>query len=406
MSDSDLHSRSRLAGYEPEILFNAIVLIVGAGALGQNLALDLALAGVGELEIVDFDTFEAHNATRSPLYPSTVEQQRWGMEKAVVAAQKLLPMMTAPAPKIRYAAVPIQALGELPILRADLVYSTVDNLTARAYLAERCRLLHRPLIEGGFRAETMNLTVFDTSGDDPCYRCLNPKKTGAFSCTQYALQAEAAQIIPAIQNTATTLAGLQAETGILWLHGERHMSNRAVYANIRAMTMHLVEISRDPECPGIHWQQFNDPLRLEVTANEPVAQVLKAVEQVTGPAKIRFPDPLVVRITCTRCGSAVNAAVPEWRWLLSPLCSACGGPFSHAREEASVQAPADVSIESKEYLHTSEEHALTRLTCKQLGLPAGAVFEVWPDTPRAEFGEFYLMQLQGTIDQLMKEVAR
>jgi len=217
MLDHDIHSRSRLAGYDPEKLFSARVLIVGAGALGQNLALDLALAGIGEISIVDFDLFEPHNVTRSPLYPTqAAERQAWGLEKAKVVAHKLLPLMTAPQPKVYYAVAPIQALGDLPIAHAHLVYAAVDNTEARAYLAEHCHIVYRPLIEAGFHAEIFTLTTFGPDGNDPCYRCMHPERLGAYSCTHYALQVEQAQAIPAIQNTAAVVAGIQAESGIQW----------------------------------------------------------------------------------------------------------------------------------------------------------------------------------------------
>ena len=47
--NNELFSRERLAGYDPEIMKATRMLIVGAGALGQNTALNLALAGVGEI---------------------------------------------------------------------------------------------------------------------------------------------------------------------------------------------------------------------------------------------------------------------------------------------------------------------------------------------------------------------
>ena len=68
-SNNNTFSRERLAGYDPERINNSTVLIVGAGALGQNTALDLALSGIGEMRIVDRDRFEEHNRTRSPALP-------------------------------------------------------------------------------------------------------------------------------------------------------------------------------------------------------------------------------------------------------------------------------------------------------------------------------------------------
>lgn len=398
VAEDDVHSRSRLAGYSPEILFNSTVLIVGVGALGQNLALNLALAGVGELLIVDFDAFEAHNATRSPLYPSSAEQAQWGNLKAEVVAHKLLPMMTASSPRIYYAVAPIQSLGDLPLLQAQLVFSAVDNQNARAYLAERCHLIGRPLIEGGLYIADLNISVCGPDGDDPCYRCISPEKKGAFPCTLHALMVEEQQALPAIQNTAAVLAGLQAEAGIQWLHGEQSLLNMYIHANIHTMTMETVRIVRDSLCPGVHWPRTIWPPKIvEVGGDDTLAQLMNAVEAEIGLAEIRFPDVFVVRNFCARCERLTEAYVPAWDWLASPYCVNCGGPFPLAEE--------DSELSGKEGIYTNEdEEDIVRLQCKQVGLSSGTICEIWPTANREQFGERYFLQLKGAIDDLMEEV--
>ena len=65
---SGLFSREALAGYDPERLSSAKVAVVGLGAAGSNVVQTLALAGVGELRLIDFDVVEPTNLTRSPLF--------------------------------------------------------------------------------------------------------------------------------------------------------------------------------------------------------------------------------------------------------------------------------------------------------------------------------------------------
>jgi molybdopterin/thiamine biosynthesis adenylyltransferase len=48
MGEYDRPSRSRLAGYQPDFLFSSHALIVGAGAVGQSLALEGAHTGSHE----------------------------------------------------------------------------------------------------------------------------------------------------------------------------------------------------------------------------------------------------------------------------------------------------------------------------------------------------------------------
>lgn len=398
MVEDDVHSRSRLAGYKPEILFNSSVLIVGLGALGQNLALNLALSGVGELLIVDFDAFETHNVTRSPLYPTAKEEERWSLMKAKVVAHKLLPMMTAPSPRIRYAVAPIQSLGDLPFLHAQLVFSAVDNQNARAYLAERCHVVGRPLIEGGLYAELFNISICGPDSNDPCYRCISPNKMGAFSCTLHALMVEQQQALPAIQNTAAVLAGLQAEVGLQWLHGDLALRNRYIYANTHTLTMNYVPIMRNELCPGTHWSHTNWPPKVvEIKGDTTLTQLMQKVEAEIGSAEIHFPEVFVKYAFCAHCEQLTKAYVPEWEWLRSPYCVNCAGSFPLADNGSNPSG--------KKGVHTSgDEEDIVSLLCKQVGLPSGTFCEIWPIEKREQLGERYFIQLRGTIEDLMEEV--
>jgi len=251
--------------------------------------------------------------------------------------------------------------------------------------------MRQPLIEAGFHAEVFNLSLFGSDADEPCYRCLYPEKEGAFSCTLYALELEEAHAIPAIQNTAAVLAGLQAEAAIQWLHGDTSLRNKRVYGNIHTMALHAVQLTPSPTCPGIHRHSANpSPLLVNISADELLEHLLRMVEKELGPSQIRFPEDLVMRNFCTRCNALTEAHTPAWKWLLSPRCTNCGGPFPLAAEHRQVASKAGI--------HTNEEDEVRNLTCHEAGLPAGTTVEVWPDKHP---NEYYLLQLAGTIDELM-----
>src|SRR5215212_6176095 len=156
-------SRERLAGYDPERISNSTVLIVGAGALGQNTALDLALSGIGEIRIVDRDRFEEHNRTRSPAFPLPEEQEAYGLDKAEVVARKLRRLMTARHPVMRFANKWVQELGDGAFDGVSAVVSAVDSRIARAYLSDKARQHGLAFIEGGFEREHLRITSFPAS---------------------------------------------------------------------------------------------------------------------------------------------------------------------------------------------------------------------------------------------------
>ena len=65
----DKYARLRLINWwDQGRLSKAVVLVVGAGAIGNELIKNLALLGIGKILIVDMDRIEHTNLTRSVLF--------------------------------------------------------------------------------------------------------------------------------------------------------------------------------------------------------------------------------------------------------------------------------------------------------------------------------------------------
>jgi molybdopterin/thiamine biosynthesis adenylyltransferase len=374
--ESEVFSRERLAGYDPEVMRRSVALVVGAGALGQNTAQDLALAGLGEIRLVDRDRFEEHNRTRSPAYPLPEEQALYGLDKARAVAYKLRRLMTAPRPVMRYAQAWIQELGDGAFDGVSVIISCVDSQIARAYLSDKARQHGLPYVEAGFHAADTTLTSFpafaaDEARDAPCWRCSHPNLGSSFSCRFYAAQAEASGVIPAVQNTAAVLGGLQAEAAILALHPALTESNeaRCLALNVRTWKAGSVKLSRDPKCEGMHSRLDSVPIALKTRATDTVEHLLIEMSEYFGrSARLKFPLELFAKLVwqapCTGkgCENMADVREPEWRWRMNPLCEECGGPFPVLVGESlgSAFVYEELSMESKP--------EILGATCEQIGL--------------------------------------
>lgn len=148
-------------------LKNKKVLVVGAGALGNFAGLGLALAGVGHIDILDFDTVETTNLNRQLLFYESV-----GDEKSRALAKKL--QNINPNVKINGISGKLDEsyVGYFREIknRPDLILDCVDRFGTRAiinYFAVRYGI---PLISGGTNPSAGQVVVYNP-GESACLDC-------------------------------------------------------------------------------------------------------------------------------------------------------------------------------------------------------------------------------------------
>lgn len=150
--------------WDQDRLRGAKALVVGAGALGNEIIKNLTLLGVGTIHVVDMDRIESSNLSRSPLF----RQSDVGEYKANVVAKHAMSMN----PDVRV--VPIVGKFEdqigLGLLREmDLVFAGLDSRLARLNVGRACRMVGKPWIDGAIEALQGIVRVF--AADGPCYEC-------------------------------------------------------------------------------------------------------------------------------------------------------------------------------------------------------------------------------------------
>src|SRR5512139_3128291 len=128
-----------ISWWEREKVQNAKVMVVGAGALGNEVIKNLALMGVGHLFIVDFDKVEAANLSRSILFREG-DDNRSKAEIAAARAKSLNPDI-----HVQYMNGDVTSqLGLGMIRRMDVIIGCLDNREARLAVNRFCYWVNKP----------------------------------------------------------------------------------------------------------------------------------------------------------------------------------------------------------------------------------------------------------------------
>ena len=145
-------------------LARAKVLVIGAGALGNEIIKNLALLGVGNIFIVDLDRIENSNLSRSVLYQVT-DSHHFKAETAARAAKEIFPDLNVH----HFNGNVAYDLGMGVFRWADVVLGGLDNREARLAINRYCWRVNRPWIDGAIEQIEGCARVFVPDG--PCYEC-------------------------------------------------------------------------------------------------------------------------------------------------------------------------------------------------------------------------------------------
>ena len=92
IDDLDRYSSLRLISWwRQDRLRSARILVVGAGALGNEVMKNLALLGLGTIYVIDFDLIEPSNLSRSVLFREADAGRREGGGRSRAAPASSIP---------------------------------------------------------------------------------------------------------------------------------------------------------------------------------------------------------------------------------------------------------------------------------------------------------------------------
>lgn len=178
-----------------ERLKSSKMLVLGLGGLGCASAQYLAMAGVGELFLVDFDKVELSNLQRQVLH----DDSRIGMpkvESAKLALQRLNPHIHLHTINKWLEDDELETL----VAKVDVVLDCTDNMQTRNQLDSACAKYKIPLISGAAIRMEGQVSVFTYEQNTPTYRTLSRLfGNNALSCVEAGVLSPIVGLIGSIQ---------------------------------------------------------------------------------------------------------------------------------------------------------------------------------------------------------------
>jgi adenylyltransferase/sulfurtransferase len=319
-------SRFRLIPWwDQEKISVARVLVIGAGALGNEILKNLALLGFARIVVVDLDSIDASNLSRSILYRSSDIGQR----KADVAARATREIF--PEAQVHpITANVVHGLGLGIFGWADVVLAGLDNREARLWINRACWMMNKPWIDGAIEGINGVARVF-LPGTPPCYECTLGETDWAIlnkrmSCNLLTLESDTEGKVPTTPTISSIIAGLQVQEALKLLHGLPVLGGRGFIFEGLNHTSYRVEYTENSDCMS-HYT-FAEVVKLPRKSPDlTLAALFAQAQRDLGAPEIslEFSRDVVHKLQCPKCGAeeelfAAVGTVPYARG----KCPACG----------------------------------------------------------------------------------
>lgn len=198
-----------------ERLSQLTATVIGVGAIGRQVALQLAAIGAPRIQLIDFDTVESTNITTQGYRAQDLGQSK--VEATARAIQELDASIRVTTHSDRFRTT-------IPI--GEAVFCCVDSISARAAIWRSAGKQRKFWCDGRMQGEVMRvLTVADTASSNQYAETLFPQhEAQSGSCTAHGSI-----------YTANIAAGLMVQSFVRWLRGLPCLQN--ITLNLLAMEL-------------------------------------------------------------------------------------------------------------------------------------------------------------------------
>ena len=372
----------KLSWFRQEKVSAAHIMVVGCGALGNEVLKNLVLFGVEHLVLVDFDRVEASNLSRSILY--THEDAARQRLKVEAAAERLRQIN----PKVHV--IPICGdiaydVGLGLLRRMDVVVGCVDSRWARYCINRLCMRANVPWVDGGIDGLEGTVRVFIPGQN--CYAC-NLGTEGLrelarrMPCSGIIRKNENAGRAPTTPVIASIIGAVQVQEALKLIHREQleqgeltSLCGKVFYYEGQHLTSRTANFAAyDDDCP-VH-ECWEPVVASPLTTHSTVAETLTWLNSqfTTHHSQFTIPNDCFVDYVEDRQTGCQTEMM-------------CAGHYVTERigQNETLRGKSDNDYYQHEYTELDSQFPYPHLTLKQIGIPAWDVLHV-----KTEHGDYYV----------------
>jgi len=324
--EEDRFSRLRLiTWWNQEKIAAARVLVVGAGALGNEILKNLALLGFQHIVIVDLDRVENSNLSRSVLF----SEQDIGKPKASAAAAAVRRIL----PGAQVTAINANLLHDVGLgvfEWADVIIAGLDNREARLWINRSAWKLNKPWVDGAIEGINGIARVF-LPGKAPCYECTLGEKDWEIlekrlSCNLLTRAEMEGGKVPTTPTIASIIAGIEVQEAVKLIHRLPVLESSGYVFEGLNHSSYRVTYTENPDCMSHH--TYDQVTRVSGASHGLTLHQLwsNAAKQLgSQDVVLEFSRDVIHKLICPKCHAEeeVFAAVGSVKYEQGK-CAKCG----------------------------------------------------------------------------------
>jgi adenylyltransferase/sulfurtransferase len=312
IDEADRYGRLRLIPWwRQDRLAAARILVVGAGALGNEVLKNLALLGAGTIYVIDRDEVEPSNLSRSVLFRA----EDGGRPKAEVAARRAREIN----PDVTIVAMRGDVITDLGLglfADADVVIGCLDNREARLWVNRQCWKVGTPWVDAGIQEIQGVVKVF-VPPDSACYECAMTERDYQllnlrYSCPLLRRDEILEGKVPTAPTIASMMAALEVQEALKLLHGLPVAAGSALVFNGVTNQFYTTRLPFRDDC--LSHETYPEPVAVPLDRDRTVAELFAfARRSLSGPLTLALDRDLVTALDCPRCGWHAEVLRPRTR---------------------------------------------------------------------------------------------